>query len=152
MTEPLTLQSTTRRYHLPHLFVGQSQKEATVNAASGIVDAMLHPLVLGEAGSPPAASEEGDCWLVGDPASGPFADRKGAIAVRTDSRWIFVEPVDGLRIMNAQTGTFMHYRGEWRRPSTVIPPSGGSTIDSEARRAIADIIGALQTAGIAANT
>jgi hypothetical protein len=43
------------------------------------------------------------------------------------------------------------YRGGWQRPTTPAEPSGGTTIDAEARAAIADLITALTQAGILAS-
>jgi hypothetical protein len=40
------------------------------------------------------------------------------------------------------------YRGGWTAPSAPAAPAGGSTVDAEARTAIAELLGALSEAGI----
>jgi hypothetical protein len=150
MPDPITFTSASPRYGLPYLFSGQSQKELFVNEAHALVDALLHPTVEGTADEPPAMPEEGECWLVGDDPSGAWEDRAGALASYQAAEWIFAEPREGLVILDDSTGQQIRFRGGWQRPETPAAPSGGTTVDAEARTAIAGLVEALIAAGILA--
>ena len=58
--------------------------------------------------------------------------------------------MDGLRLLNRATGQQIYYLGSWRIAAKPVPPTGGTTIDPQARTAIAAIISALVDAGIVA--
>ncbi|MFA9200662.1 MAG: DUF2793 domain-containing protein [Cypionkella sp.] len=148
MSDPLTFPSTTPRHALPLLFAGQAQKELFVNAALALCDVLLAPAVEGETSAPPASPAEGACWLVGPAASGDFAGREGQLACRQAGQWLFVPPRDGMRVLDRPSGQHVLYRGGWRRQVAVPVPSGGATIDQEARAAIGALIGALAGSGI----
>ncbi len=77
-------------------------------------------------------------------------DQAGKIACRQAGSWLFVAPRDGMRLLNRTTGQDMRFSGGWQIPATPASPSGGTTIDSQARMAIVAIIDALQLAGILA--
>jgi hypothetical protein len=147
MTDPLAFNSTTPRHELPMLFAGQSQKEATVNGVCAIADVLLHPAVEGEAGTPPDAPAEGQCWLVGTGASGAFEGRDGCLAGFQAGSWIFAPPIDGMRVFDRSTGQSIPYIGEWRREEAPPAPSGGTTVDLEARTAIVALIQHLRRTG-----
>lgn len=148
MTDPLTFPSTTPRCNLPFLYVGQSQKEVTVNTAHALIDILLHPAVEGEANVPPADPGEGQCWLVGADPSGSFAGFANALAGFVSGTWIFAPPTEGMRLYDRAAGQFVIYSNGWRRSSAPELPSGGSTVDREARDTIATLIQALREAGI----
>jgi hypothetical protein len=147
MTDPLVFPSTTPRHALPMLFAGQAQKEVTVNAVSALADILFHPAIEGEAGAPPDAPAEGECWLVGAPASGLFEGREGFLAGFQASSWVFVEPRDGMRVFDRSTGQVVPYIGGWRRGAAPSSPQGGTTVDTEARAAIDALIHFLQQTG-----
>jgi len=48
------------------------------------------------------------------------------------------------------TGQHIHYCDGWQRPETPAEPTGGATVDAEARAAIAGLLEALIAAGILA--
>jgi hypothetical protein len=62
--------------------------------------------------------------------------------------WIYVTPIDGLMVLNRATGQILRYFSGWKSASTITAPSGGTTIDTQARSAITQIIAALQASGI----
>lgn len=148
MTDPLAFASVTPRYAIPLLFSGQAEKEFYVNEAHALTDALLHCAVEGMADIPPALPVEGDCWLVGAAPTGAWAGEVGKIACRQLDNWIFIEPRDGLSVLNRATGQTMRFRAGWIAPAPPIPPTTGTVIDSEARSALAQLIIALAEAGI----
>ena len=152
MASPVTFDSTSPRLHLPLLFAGQAQKELFVNEAFSITDALLHGAIEGSASTPPATPTDGQNWLIGASPVGEWAGHPGAIACRQSGAWIFIQPVDGIKILNRTTGQFMVYRGVWNSATTPNPPTGGATIDSEARATINQIVAALKIAGVLATS
>jgi len=148
MSDPISFTSASPRHALPLLFAGQAQKELTVNEAHARVDALLHPAVEGEANTPPAVPAPGQCWLVGGAPAGAWAGQAGKIACFTAGTWLFAAPRDGMRVLDRSSGQFMLYRGGWTTASVVPAPSGGTSVDEQARTAIAGLIAALEAAGI----
>lgn len=152
MSDPITFASTSPRLGLPLLFAGQSQKEFFVNEAHALVDALLHAAVEGEADAPPSAPEEGETWLVGDAPSGVWAEQAGTLASYQAGGWIFASPRDGMVVLDRATGQSIRFRAGWQRPATPADPTGGATVDAEARTAIVALIGVLIAAGILAQS
>jgi hypothetical protein len=152
MTDPITFTSASPRFALPLLFSGQAQKEAFVNEAHALVDALLHPAIEGTQDVPPADPEDGECWLVGNAPTGAWTDHSGALASFQAGSWAFAAPRDGLRLLDNSSGQLLLYRGGWQRPATPAEPSGGTTVDSEARTAIVALIEVLIESGILAQS
>jgi len=150
MSDPITFASASPRLGLPLLFAGQSQKEFFVNEAHALVDALLHAAVEGEADAPPSAAEEGECWLVGDAPSGAWTDRAGTLASYQAGGWIFASPRDGMSVLDRATGQGIRYRDGWQRPARPAEPTGGATVDTEARAAVIELIEVLIASGILA--
>jgi hypothetical protein len=148
MTDPLSFTSATPRLALPLLFAGQAQKEFYVNEAHARIDALLHAAVEGEMDEPPAAPAAGDCWLIGSDPTGAWASHAGELACYEAGTWIFIAPRDGMRLLDRSTGQAKLYRGGWAAPAAPAIPSGGVTIDAEARAAIAELIAALSATGV----
>jgi len=109
---------------------------------------LLQPSVEGEAAAPPASPEDGECWLVAAGASGDFAGRDGQLASRQAGGWLFAAPRDGMRVFDRAAGQFAIYAGGWSREPGILEPAGGSTVDTEARVAIGQLIAALSRSGI----
>lgn len=148
MPDPLQFPSATPRHQLPLLFAGQAQKEAFVNVALSLCDALIHPAVEGEAAQPPSSPADGECWLVAPGAGGGFTGCDGLIACRQAGQWLFTAPRDGMRVLDRATGQHVLYRTGWRREQAPATPTGGATVDAEARTAISQVIAALAGAGI----
>lgn len=161
----------TDRHALPLLAAGQAQKELTHNEALTMIDALLHPAV--EAAGldqPPAAPQPGQLWIVGNAPVAEWAGWPGALACWTDNGWRLIEPREGMRVFDRDTGLWIdHIGGVWtagmvRGGSLVISgiqvagpqqpavadPAGGATVDSEARLAIATLLQRLRSHGLIA--
>jgi hypothetical protein len=150
MTDPIVFTSASARYRLPFLFAGQSQKELFVNEAHALLDALLHAAIEGEADVPPAGPVDGECWLVGDDPADAWADQAGKLASYQAGGWIFATPREGLRVLDLSTGQDIRFVDGWQRPATPAEPTGGTTVDAEARTAIVALIEALIASGILA--
>ncbi len=124
----------------------------SVNEAHALTDALLHLTVEGTAASPPAAPAapaEGDCWLVAGSASGDWTGYDGQIACRQSGTWLFVQPRPGMRAYNRAQGRDWRYTASgWQKADPIALPTGGATVDSQARTAIAALLQALTAAGI----
>lgn len=148
MSDPIAFASLSPRFGLPLLYAGQAQKELHVNEAHALTDALLHGIVEGEASTPPAEPAEGQAWLVGPAPGGDWTGQAGKLACRQGGQWLFVAPCDGMRLHSRALDREIRYLSGWIVPVRPTEPSGGSTIDAEARTTIAAILNCLEEAGI----
>lgn len=146
----------TPRLALPLLQPGQAQKEMLVNEAVSRLDIAVQGMVVAAAvDTPPVDPDPGDCWIVGGAPDGDWAGRAYEIAGWTSSGWLFVQPREGMQIWIGSTASVALFTGGvWRsgelhgklfvegdqvvgpRGGAIAEPSGGSTVDAEARTAI----------------
>lgn len=140
----------TPRFAFPLLAVAQAQKEVTHNEALTLLDALIHAAVeAGPLAAPPASPADGQCWIVGGAATGGWAGHDHAIAVWTSGGWRFAAPREGMLVMRLTDGARLWFEGgAWQEPGTVAAPVSGSTIDSEARSALATLILHLAAQGL----
>lgn len=147
MPDPL-FDSRTARFALPLLFAGQAQKEGYVNEIAARIDALLHGAIEAEQSTPPVNPIDGQCWLVAAGASGDWLGQSGRIAARQAGNWLFFDPRDGMKVLNRATGQEFRFSSGWKAATRPAAPSGGTTVDAEARAAITALLASLTTAGI----
>ena len=162
----------TPRLGLPLLLAGQVQKELFHNEALALVDLLVAASV--EAApltAPPPSPVIGVIYRVAATGtSGAFAGREGALAGWSAGGWRFVVPVEGMRLTDRVSGVELAFRNSaWTsgslranevmvgglkvlgaRGSAIADAAGGSTIDTQARAAVAQILAALRTHGLIA--
>lgn len=148
MTQAPVFPSTTARFALPMLFAGQAQKEFFVNEAHALTDILLHACVEGLSSVPPTGPVEGECWIVGEGAGGPWSGHDGALAGYQAGNWLFVRPEVGMQVLDKAASQTLFYSQGWQRISAVSPPAGGETIDAEARDTLQKLIEALEIANL----
>ena len=166
----MTLQ--TDRLSLPLLAVAQAQKEMTHNEALAQLDALVQPVVVAVApASVPVAPVAGQGWIVGSAAPGAWAGHGGAVAVWTAGGWRFLTPFEGMAVWSlADSMLFRRTSVAWvagvlagrmvvleglqvvgARGAAIASPSGGTTVDAEARAAVAAVLERLRTHGMIAS-
>jgi hypothetical protein len=122
--------------------------------------------------APPTAPLLGTLYRVASTgATGAFAGREGMLAGYGAGGWRFVAPVDGMRLTERTSGLEIAFRnGAWSsgmirasevaigglkvlgaRAPAIADATGGSTIDTQARLAVAQILSALRTHGLIAS-
>lgn len=148
MPDPISLTSVTPRFGLPFLFAGQAQKEISVNQAHALLDMLLHPSVIAQQSAPPPTPNEGECWLVGSGATDAWQGHDGAIASMQAGGWLFAAPSNGLSVYDQGAGQMRYYRDGWHLAAPIGEPTGGGSVDAEARTAISQLVAALVNVGI----
>jgi hypothetical protein len=146
----MTDMPTTPRFALPLLAVAQAQKEVTHNEALTLLDALIHAAVeAGPLAAPPASPVDGQCWIVGAAPTGAWTGQGNAIAIRTEGGWRFAPPREGMRATRLTDGAQLRFGGGvWAAPGTIAAPSGGSTIDAQARSVLSTLILHLAAQGL----
>ena len=162
---------TTNRLAMPMLQSGQASKEVTHNESLLALD-----ILVGAAAEeaprnvPPTSPVAGQTWIIGASPSGIWAGKAGQVAGYTSAGWRYVTPPDGLSMLVRSTGTFAVRRGgAWdigqvradavkvggiqvvgAQAAAIATPAGGTTVDVEARAALASILAALRNHGLLA--
>ena len=165
------MSDATARFALPFIAAGQAQKESFHNEALTRIDALLQAAVEAVAvNDPPSSPTLGQCWIVGAAPTGAWAGQGGTIAAWTDGGWRFVAPQPATTAWSRADGLFVRYDGShWilgeidaarvmvggvqvvgAQQSAVAAPTGGSTVDAEARTAVAAILAMLKSHGLMA--
>jgi hypothetical protein len=160
------------RLSLPFISPGQAQKELYVNESLQILDSVTAAAVEEPPGNdPPAAPAVGSCFLVGASPTGEWVGHADALATYSAGGWRFTAPVDGMQVWVKSLALSATYtQGTWQigvlfgsrlliggtqvvgqQVSSISDPSGGTTIDSEARAAISSILAALRQHGLIAS-
>jgi hypothetical protein len=160
--------SNTARFALPLIAPGQAQKEVYHNEALAVIDAALHASIEeASLDEPPAEPGEGESWLIGAGATGDWAGHDDSLATWTGGGWRFIDPQPGMMVWNKAAGCWLHWSDTvwlagWpvaallidgvqvvgARQPEIASPSGGTTIDAEARATIDNLIVTLKTHGL----
>ncbi|WP_313539587.1 DUF2793 domain-containing protein [Sphingomonas sp.] len=158
----------TPRLALPLLEPGQAQKEMFHNEALALLDiATQAAVVAAMVDLPPAAPATGQCWIIGAAPQDAWAGQARKLAGWTEGGWRFLTPRDGMRVwVAADQALALFSGGEWYqgrtygrlfiegrqvvgpRQSNVAEPSGGMTVDAEARGAISAVLQMLRQHGL----
>lgn len=117
---------------------------------------------------PPLSPSLGSCYLVASSPSGEWAGKDDSIAAFTSGGWRYVAPTEGMSVYVKSSGTWANYRlGAWEigllhgagliiggeqvvstRAAAIASAAGGSTIDSEARVVIDQLLAVLRHHGL----
>lgn len=165
------MSDTTARHTLPLIQPGQAQKELAHNEALAALDLLVQPSVVAVGtDTPPISPEPGQCWVVGPAPTGAWSDHANALAGWTDGGWRFATPVTGMTVWTGDPAGFTRWDGtNWiagvltgsslrlagqqvigPQAAAISDPGGGSTIDSEGRTAVLQILAALRQHGLIA--
>lgn len=163
--------SNTPRLGFPFILTAQAQKEITHNESLNLLDVLVQPAVESRSlSAPPATPQAGGLWIVASGASDAWTGQDGNIAYRRGADWSFHAPFDGLQVwirdeqiparfvagawsfgpLRASRLTVQDVQVVGPQQPAVATPDGGTTIDAEARTAIADILSALRNHGLIA--
>jgi hypothetical protein len=144
--------TTTPRLGLLLIEPGQAQKEWFHNESLLLLDGAVQASVTAVGtDTPPAAAVPGDGWVIGDAPTENWSDHARDLAIRTEGGWRFLAPFEGMAVWDRATGcVWRHRAGMWLRGNAIVPPTGGATIDQEARRAVAAMIELLRDHGLTA--
>ncbi|MEL7188904.1 MAG: DUF2793 domain-containing protein [Pseudomonadota bacterium] len=148
MAQPIAFSATSQNLNLPFLFSGQAQKEIYVNQAFAIIDSLVPRTVISALQSPPSDPIDGDCFLVLGLGSNDWEGQDDNFAMRISGAWCFAAPSEGMSVFDQGSNQTLVYRSGWDFASTPSVPTGGGTIDVEARTAIAELISELRKLGL----
>lgn len=161
--------SASPRLALPFLAPGQAQKELFHNEALQLLDVIVAAAIEGPPlSAPPGSPAIGNCYLVGSSPTGAWAGRQNELAAFTSGGWRFVAPREGMVALVKSSGETAAFRGgAWEvgtvtgsrfvvggqqiiagRGAAIAAPSGGTTIDSQSRTAINQILAMLRQHGL----
>lgn len=139
----------TARFEIPLLAAGQAHKELFHNEALARIDFLIHPIVQAIESDPVnIVLIPGQSWLVAAGATNDWLGHDDQIAGWTGNGWLFITPMQMMRVYIESTDNFAVYRDSWQLVEAVANPEAGAVIDSEARLAIDSILAALVAQGI----
>lgn len=144
--------SMTARLALPMIEAGQAQKEIVHNEALVLLDAAVQAAVEAVGpDQPPPAPIDGQAWIVGAAPVADWTGHAGQIAAWTAGGWRFLAPREGFAVWDRSRGSVVRRGSEgWRMAATATAPTGGATVDAEARAAIAQLVASLRAQGLLA--
>ncbi|RMF17610.1 MAG: DUF2793 domain-containing protein [Alphaproteobacteria bacterium] len=165
------MMSETPHWKLPLILTNQASKEITHNEALNRIDALIAGVVESlDQGAPPTAPAEGELWIVGASATGEWAGHDSEFAHFSGGIWRFFPAADGMHAWLKDRGVPARFSaGSWivgeinadrlliagqqvigSRQPAIADPSGGTTIDTEARNALSAVLATLRSHGLIA--
>ncbi|MFM6853487.1 MAG: DUF2793 domain-containing protein [Sphingopyxis sp.] len=140
------------RFQFPFLAAGQSQKEMTHNEALALLDAAVAPAAQAAGqNTPPATPTTGQAWLVGAVPTGLWAGHAQHLAIWTAGGWRFVDmPAGAMVAVGGGAQRWVRVASGWRAPALLAAPAGGTTVDTQCRTALNNLVSALVESGIVA--
>lgn len=140
----------TQNFELPLLYAAQAQKEITHNEALVLIDALLGGCVEAVVNDPASINpDEGKAWIIGAAPVGVWSGRVGQIAVYSAGGWRFAPALPDMRLFDRSADVILTHNGTgWTAPVAIAEPSGGTTVDAEARATLAALLAALRSAGL----
>jgi hypothetical protein len=159
----------TPRLSLPLLSAGQSLKELFHNESLSTLDLLIGGTIEpGIESAPPVSPVATSFYRIGASATGAWAGHDGELAVLGINGWQFCVPVVGLRLTERISGLEWHFDelgwqvGRARvasvsvggkqvvgpRAAAILAPSGGTTIDHQARACLNAVLDALRGHGL----
>ncbi|WP_439547274.1 DUF2793 domain-containing protein [Sandarakinorhabdus sp.] len=145
----------TPRLALPLLAAGQSQKDVTHNDALLAIDRLV-TLAVESRGvtAPPVSPNTGAVWIVPADGAADWEQAAGTLMHWLGNGWLAQTPRSGQMAMVVDEAVLLVYAGGWHlvrhlaAPAAFAMPSGGVTVDSEARMAIVGLVTVLQQQGL----
>jgi hypothetical protein len=141
------------------------------NEALQILDAALAAIVEEPPrNDPPASPSEGSSYIVGAAPTGDWSGKGGQVATMSAGGWRYLAPVDGLSaLVRSNRLRAEYFGGSWEigiaraasveiggqqllssQAEAITSPSGGATVDAEARAAIDQMLAMLRGHGLIA--
>ena len=119
---------------------------------------------------PPASASEGSSYIIGAAPTGAWAGKSGQLATMSASGWRFLAPIDGLSaLVRSNRLRAEYFAGSWEigvaraekveiggqqllssQGAAIMSPSGGTTVDTQARTAIDQMLAMLRSHGLIA--
>jgi HK97 family phage major capsid protein len=148
-----------------------SKKPYVYFYATLLLDAVIHGCCAGAPTNvPPQAPDSGMSYICGLAPTAAWAGRANCLACWTDGGWRFVDPFDGLEIVDSTSGrTWRFMTGQWSsgilqaieirvgglkvvgsQVPAIVSATGGNTVDVEARSALSQVLQALRAHGLIA--
>ncbi|MBU6167356.1 MAG: DUF2793 domain-containing protein [Alphaproteobacteria bacterium] len=159
----------TDRLALPLIAAGQAQKDVTHNEALFRLEQLVALAVVSRSTvAPPAAPLPGDCHIVPAAGAAAWGSAAGNLMIWQGNGWQAVAPVAGQIALVRDEAIMLVHDGGWQAgwpvaglriggrsllqaaPASIAPPTGGSSVDAEARTALSALIAALQAQGLLA--
>lgn len=160
---------SSQRLSLPFIAPGQAQKELFHNEALQILDFLVAAAVEEPPrNDPPDPPAIGSCFLIGGAPTGDWSGHANALASYSTAGWRFAPPIEGMQVWVKSTSVSAIYvQGAWQigtvfgsrvviggtqvvgaQASAIADPSGGATVDVEARATLSTILAALRQHGL----